>query len=135
MYKETTQNNINPYVIPGLKYKLEDIEKLSFDEYVNIVCEFYNVKISDLKSPKKKRDLVEPRMVLMYFALTELKMSQHVTGDLFNRDHATAFNARKRIQIRLSKHPNGQYVDKLFVNKFNELQTIVYKKMKLLIKS
>ena len=128
-------NNLNPYVIPGLKYKLEDIEKLSFDEYINIVCEFYNVKISDLKSPKKKRELVEPRMVLMYFALTELKMSQRITGDLFNRDHATAFNSRKRIQIRLSKHPNGQYVDKLFVNKFNELQTIVYKKMKLLIKS
>lgn len=126
---------MNPYAIPGLKYKLEDINNLSFEDYVNIVCEFYKVKITDLKSSKRKREFVEPRMVLMYFALTEFKMSQSNTGSYFNKDHATAFNAREKIKSRLSKHSNGQYVDKTFVNKFNEIQFFVNRKITLLIKT
>lgn len=77
------------YVIPGLK---EDKNAIA------VACSMYNVTKSKLLSDSRKREIVVPRQILMYYYNVFERMSLSDTGALFGKDHATVLHAKKSVK-------------------------------------
>jgi chromosomal replication initiation ATPase DnaA len=89
----------NAYIIPGLQFqKGIDIEIIE-----SIVLNHFNSNNDDtkekLRSPSRKREYVEMRMIIFYFSYLYLKRySLGSIGLKYNRDHATIIHALKTIK-------------------------------------
>ncbi len=73
-------------------------KEVNIDTIQEIVADYYDVTIGDLKSKSRKKELVYPRQVAMYFAkeLTDLSLKSigyHFGG----RDHSTVIHAIQTI--------------------------------------
>jgi chromosomal replication initiator protein len=70
---------------------VEDIQKK--------VCEFYNIKMSDLLSARRQQTIARPRQVAMYFAKTLTTKSLPEIGRKFGgKDHTTVLHAVRKVQ-------------------------------------
>lgn len=92
---------------------LSDILR-SNEKYITIeliqrkVCEFYNVKLSDLNSAKRQKTIATARQVAMYLCKQLTTKSLPDIGQNFGgRDHSTVIHAVNKIKEKLS-------VDKMF---------------------
>ena len=62
------------------------------------VAEFYDLKEKDLLDSSRKKEIVRPRQIAMYFLRTELKESFPSIGRKFKgKDHTTAIHSYKKI--------------------------------------
>lgn len=67
-------------------------------EVLDTVAAFFDLKISQLKGPKRSRPIVVPRQIAMYLIRTELKTPLMEVGNLFGgRDHTTVMHAVEKI--------------------------------------
>ncbi len=72
---------------------------LHADDVIATVCEFYNVKSTQLKSPKRDAGLVRARQVCMYILKTELGITLSEIGNLLGgRDHTTVMHGVEKMQ-------------------------------------
>jgi len=82
--------NINP----SKKYEKE----LTIDFIQKLVCKFYKIKLSDLKSKKRQRILSRPRQLAMYLSREYTKESFPEIGKVFGgKDHTTVIHAYNKI--------------------------------------
>ena len=65
---------------------------------ISIVNEFYGVNCLDLS---KKRVVVEPRQVAMYYCYKRTNLSSTSVGLMFNKDHATVLHSINIIEGRM----------------------------------
>lgn len=88
-----------------LKDILQDDEKpVSVDMIQKVVCEFYNIKLSDIKAKRRTKDVALPRQVAMYLSKQVTNGSLSDIGKQFGgKDHATVIYACKQIEERRSK--------------------------------
>jgi chromosomal replication initiator protein len=71
------------------------------------VAEFYDVKVNDLRSSSRKREIVRPRQIAMYLLREELKTSYPFIGRKFGgRDHTTVIHAYRKISQAIEKNEN-----------------------------
>ena len=85
-------------VVPRLEKQttVEDIQRAT--------CEYFNLRLSDLKSHRRHRAVSFPRMVAMYVSRQRLKLSYPELGDRFGgKDHTTVMSAVKKIGGLLDK--------------------------------
>lgn len=76
--------------IPEKQTTVEDIQRAT--------CEYFNIRLSDLKSHRRHRTVSFPRMVAMYVCRQHLNMSYPSLGDLFGgKDHTTVLSACRKI--------------------------------------
>ena len=62
------------------------------------MAEFYKIKVSDLHSKKRSRNVARPRQMAMALAKELTEMSLPEIGDAFgNRDHTTVLHACRTI--------------------------------------
>ena len=62
------------------------------------VCEYFNIRLVDLKSHRRHRAISHPRMIAMYLARQRLGASFPELGDRFGgKDHTTVINAVRKI--------------------------------------
>lgn len=75
---------------------------VTIDGIQRSVAEFFNLKVSDLLSPKRNRALARPRQIAMALCKELTKHSLPEIGDAFGgRDHTTVMHAcRKVVQLR-----------------------------------
>ncbi|MFA6215307.1 MAG: chromosomal replication initiator protein DnaA [Patescibacteria group bacterium] len=67
-------------------------------QIVNLIAEFYDIKMDDLLGSCRKKDLALPRQIAMYLMREELKSSFPAIGsEIGNRDHTTAMHAHIKI--------------------------------------
>lgn len=88
-----------------LKDLIHDEEKaLSVDYIQKTVCEYYRLKVQDIKAKKRTRDIAFPRQVAMYLckALTESSLSE-IGKNFGGKDHSTVIHACKLIEERRKK--------------------------------
>ncbi len=80
--------------------------KLTIDEIQRRVAEHYALKINDLLSERRSRDVARPRQVAMYLAKLLTPRSLPEIGRRFGgRDHTTVMHALKRIEeLRATDH-------------------------------
>ncbi|NUM25929.1 MAG: chromosomal replication initiator protein DnaA [Candidatus Buchananbacteria bacterium] len=67
-------------------------------QIINIVCEFYDIKLDEILGASRKKNLAVPRQIVMYLMREELKNSFPSIGqEIGNRDHTTAMHAHLKI--------------------------------------
>jgi chromosomal replication initiator protein len=81
---------------------LRDRSKISIESIQRVVCEYYSIRMSDLLSKKRTRNIAFPRQVGMYLARKLAEGSFPSIGERFGgRDHSTVIHATKLIERRL----------------------------------
>ena len=88
-----------------LKDILQDDEKpISIDMIQKVVCEFYNLRLSDMKTKRRTKDIALPRQGAMYLSKQVTSGSLSDIGKLFGgKDHATVIYACKQIEEKRGK--------------------------------
>jgi chromosomal replication initiation ATPase DnaA len=84
------ENTSVAYIIPGLEPALTDIQIVT-----KKVAEYYGISTSSLKLKSRKRELVEPRQVVMFIGRNCLQLNWIECGVLFGVDHSTAIYGSK----------------------------------------
>jgi chromosomal replication initiator protein len=74
----------------------------SVEEIQRAVCEYFNIRMSDLRSHRRHRSVAYPRMVAMYLCRRRLRTSYTELGERFGgKDHTTVMSAVKKIESRI----------------------------------
>lgn len=72
-------------------------------EVLEVVANYYGIKPTAIKSPKRDRPIARPRQIIMYLCKTELGLTlEDVGGLLGGRDHTTVMHGVETITKELS---------------------------------
>ncbi len=83
---------------------VEKNREITIEEIQKAVASHFNVKVSDLKSPKRLKALVLPRQLAMFLARQLTSCSYPEIGDRFGgKDHSTIIHAMKKIEKQLEE--------------------------------
>ena len=95
------------------KEVLKNIVKHQDNRFVTIesiqkeVANFYAMKVQDLKSDRKQKNIAVPRQVTMYLARRYTGASYPEIGEKFGgKDHSTVIHAVKKIENLMGKDPS-----------------------------
>lgn len=81
--------------------------RVTIDEIQKKVAEYYNVRISDMHSPRRARTVARPRQVAMYLCKQLTSRSLPEIGRKFGgRDHTTVLHAVKKIEELMGEEKN-----------------------------
>ena len=88
---------------------------ITIDEIQKRVAEHFNIRLSDMHSPRRARAVARPRQVAMYLAKQLTTRSLPEIGRKFGgRDHTTVMHAVKRIdQLRATDASFAEDIDLL----------------------
>ncbi|HEV7267460.1 MAG TPA: chromosomal replication initiator protein DnaA [Falsiroseomonas sp.] len=92
-----------PVTLEGAQEVLHDVlrahdRRVTIEEIQKKVAEHYNIRLSDMSSPRRARNVARPRQVAMYLAKQLTTRSLPEIGRRFGgRDHTTVMHAVSRI--------------------------------------
>ncbi len=82
----------------------DDERPITIESIQKIVCDFYNLKLADIKARKRTKEIALPRQVAMYIGKQTTDLSLNDIGKAFGgKDHATVIYACKQIEGRRAK--------------------------------
>lgn len=94
---------------------------LNHRQVLDGLCEYFNIKLSDLTGPKRVRELVLPRHLAMHILSEELKLTVEKIGQILGgRDHTTVMHGRDKIKKMIS---TDREVQRLFIEVRQHLST------------
>jgi chromosomal replication initiator protein len=99
-----------PITLEMARQTLKDIlvertREVTVDEIIKRVGHHYNVKVTDLKSPKRLKAVVLPRQIAMYLARQLTASSYPEIGERFGgKDHSTIIHAIRKIEKMLEEN-------------------------------
>jgi chromosomal replication initiator protein len=102
---------------------IHDEEKALTVEYVQkIVCEYFGLKVQDIKAKKRTRDIAFPRQVAMYLSkfLTDSSLSEIGKG-FGGKDHSTVIHACKLIDARMKEDEDFEKKIEYLIKKIRSL--------------
>ena len=74
-------------------------KKITIEEIQKKVAEHFNIRITDMHSPRRSRSVARPRQIAMYLAKSITSRSLPEIGRKFGgRDHTTVMHAVKKIE-------------------------------------
>lgn len=75
-----------------------------FDPEITIktICEHFVIPLVNLQVKCKKRELVFPRQVIMFFLTEYTDLTYKQIGDIFNKDHTTVIHAKNTVRDLMS---------------------------------
>jgi chromosomal replication initiator protein len=83
---------------------LRDRRSITIEAVQAAVCEHFSIRLSDLLSKKRTRNIALPRQVAMYLARRLTGASYPSIGECFgSRDHSTAIHAANTITRKISE--------------------------------
>lgn len=90
-----------------LKGQIKPKDKMvTIDEIQKVVAEKYNIRVNDLKSKSRRRELVIPRQIAMYISKILTNDSLQQIGRKFgNKDHTTVIHSIKKVEEGKVKDP------------------------------
>jgi len=87
-------------------FKQGEKREMTVDEIVKTVAGKFNIKISDLKSQKKNKNLVIPRQIAMYLSRKMTNFSfPDIGAKIGGKDHSTVIYATNKIRELLDRDP------------------------------
>ncbi len=99
----------SPIDIDMAKYILKDFimdeeKPVTVEQIVKTVCEYFGLKMQDIKARKRTKEIALPRQIAMYLSkqLTEGSLSD-IGKNIGGKDHATVIYACKQIEERRAK--------------------------------
>lgn len=80
--------------------------KITIQDIQNEVCNYYRLRLEDLKSKKRTKTIAFPRQIAMYLSreLTDYSLPK-IGEDFGGRDHTTVIHAHEKISQSLKKDP------------------------------
>ena len=78
-------------------------KRLSVDDIQRATADFFGIKISDLMSTKRDREIARPRQVAMYLCKALTSRSFPDIGRRFGRDHTTVLHAVSKVEELVKK--------------------------------
>ncbi|HLB59913.1 MAG TPA: chromosomal replication initiator protein DnaA, partial [Bdellovibrionota bacterium] len=80
----------------------EELGNISIEQIQKVVCDYFQIKISDLRAKKRSKSIVYPRQVAMYLVRSMTDYSLPEIGSYFGgRGHATVIHACNKIDKSL----------------------------------
>jgi len=71
------------------------------------ICDYFNIKLGDLKAKRRTQNVALPRQVAMYLCRKHTESSFPSIGDKFGgRDHSTVIHASKTIEKKIKDDPH-----------------------------
>lgn len=81
-------------------------QQLSIDNIQRIVAEYYKLRVADLQSKSRARNVARPRQLAMYFAKEYTSLSLDRIGNRFGgRDHTTVLYACRKVAELTQNNP------------------------------
>lgn len=81
-------------------------KKSAFQEWMELICDFYTMEPGDITGPRRQQEMVRPRQILMYIMKYELGMTYPTIGrEIGGRDHTTAMHSVEKIEKELKRSP------------------------------
>lgn len=89
--------------------------EITVESIQKTICDYYNVKLGDLKAKRRTKNIAVPRQVAMYLCRKYTETSFPAIGTKFGgRDHSTVIHASKTIEKKIKEDPYMQNtIDKL----------------------
>ncbi len=104
------------YIQSELKnFFLQRDRVISPNEIIQIVCDYYNIKLVDMQSKSRSVNIVIPRNMAIYLIYKNTPSSLASIGAIFKRDHSTIKNSINKIDKEIAA--NNDYT----VNTLKEL--------------
>jgi chromosomal replication initiator protein len=90
-------------------------QEITIESIQKTICDYYNIKLGDLKAKRRTKNIAFPRQVAMYLCRKLTETSFPSIGDKFGgRDHSTVIHASKTIERRIKEDPYMQTtIDKI----------------------
>lgn len=79
--------------------------ELSVELIQEVVANYYNLSVDDLKGQRRTRNVALPRQIAMYLSRSLTPTSLPKIGEEFNKDHTTVMHAFTKIQEALESDP------------------------------
>lgn len=79
-------------------------KRVTDDQILKAVAEFFNVSLEDLASHNRRKEVVLPRQVTMYLLRDILELSYPYIGEKMGRDHTTAIHSYEKINQEVNKN-------------------------------
>lgn len=97
-----TQLTNRPLTVEVAKEALKDLfaaqeRMITLDNIQKTVADYYKLRVADLTSDKRTRNLARPRQVAMYVSKELTSHSLPEIGDAYKRDHTTVLHACRQI--------------------------------------
>jgi chromosomal replication initiator protein len=82
----------------------EEEKALTVEYVLKNVCDYYGLKVQDIRARKRTRDIAFPRQIAMYLSkvLTDSSLSE-IGKNFGGKDHSTVIHACKLIEERRKK--------------------------------
>lgn len=82
----------------------DDERPITVDKVMKIVCDYFGIKLTDIKARRRTKDIALPRQVAMYLAKQATTASLSEIGNAFGgKDHATVIYSCKQIEHKKSE--------------------------------
>jgi chromosomal replication initiator protein len=114
---ELTVSDVDDIIKKSIKNYSEHV---SDDQIIRAVAEFFNVAPEELVRRSRKKEVVEPRQIVMYLMRDILEMSYPYIGEKMGRDHTTAIHAVEKISQEINKNSSLN-------QKINLIRDLIYK--------
>lgn len=77
---------------------------ISINKVLKIVADYFEIKVEEILSEKRNKELVHPRQIVMYILRNELNLSfPRIAKELSGKDHTTIMYGVNKIKKELSK--------------------------------
>lgn len=98
---------LNYMAIPGMSMSTNRERSKIFRVFdpeiiLKTICDHFTLSIGELNVKCKKRELVFPRQIIMYFLTEYTDLTYKQIGGLFGRDHTTAIHSKDTIKDLMS---------------------------------
>ena len=106
-YTSFTNNNLNNDVVDNIieSILVKNTKVLTSKLIMQVVCKFFNIKVSDIVSDKRSNNVAYPRQIAMYLCREVANMSFPSIGkDFGGRDHSTVLHAYSKIKDEYEKN-------------------------------
>ena len=82
-------------------------QELTVESIQKTICEYFNIKLGDLKAKRRTQNIALPRQVAMYLCRKHTETSFPTIGEKFGgRDHSTVIHASKTIERKIKEDPH-----------------------------
>jgi chromosomal replication initiator protein len=84
-------------------------QEITVENIQKTICDYFNVRVADLKAKRRTKNIALPRQVAMYLCRKYTETSFPAIGDKFGgRDHSTVIHASKTIERKIKEDPHMQ---------------------------
>lgn len=95
-------------VIQPANLQNDKLVKVEIEDIQRAVCEYFNIRLAEMKSHKRHRSLAHPRMIAMYICRKKLGTSYTELGWRFGgKDHTTVMNGVRKIGSLIEKQDSA----------------------------